>query len=687
MSDRNGFSIASYEDCESYARSRLEWYQERRKIKIPNIIQDEVSFRRMIKLLRTRKAFSFDTETTGPRVNAPGVESLVGISLSWGYTHTYYIPVGHSTGEPQVSIDKVLKWMKPIFEDPDVLLIGHNLKFEMHVLANYGINIRPKADTGMLFDTMRACWLCDENEPNDLKWNANKVVGIRMLEYDEIVQFGIPPEVKRNFGLKSRQKGTMNMVPINIAGPYALDDAYCPWEMYKYYLVRLKEEGISEVRWKRDIMYNLGILFDKEREGIKVDLKRLKKIEKGIIKHMDELQYQIYERVGEFKITSHDQLRHIVFDVLGFPVLGYTKGGKASTDKGTIEDLMNQYYKSKKMQKSQETLGLIQSYLRLHKLLGFVNSIYENLYPDGKIHPTFKQLTVTGRLSCTDINMQQQPDVSKLEEDDVRRNYNLREVYVADSDDEVLIAADYSNLELRVLAHFSEDPNLLDAFARDQDVHSRTALVMFKPVDPEEYMKKDTLLKKFKEEFSHLRQAGKTLNFGLIYGMQVPRFAGTMSKIWKRTVSEKEAQKMFDDYFKTMPGVRDFINEAKRDAKRQGYVETITGRKRRLPTIRSYNSYERARAERQAVNSIIQGSAADIVIAAQMKLAQDKRLKKWGVKMLLQVHDEIVFKCKKKYVEKAIKVIKEIMEHPFSEDLIVDLVVDPSCGSSWAEAK
>lgn len=683
------FRVTSYEDVLNYARERYAFYQEKRTKKaLPNIITTEKDLRTLSRLLLLRPAFAYDTEADGTRVNAPGVVNLVGISISWGYNHTYYIPCGHITGEKQVSIDKVIKYLKPAFEKKDTLIVGHNLKYDMHILANYGINIRPKADTGKLFDTMRACWLCDENAPNGLKENSLKITGIRMLNFEEVAKLGIEPDFKKELGLKANQIGTIDAVSIEIAGAYALDDAYCTWEIYKYYDQKLKEEGYYDYYYQIDIPYNCGVLFDKEREGIRVDLKKLDKLEKAIRDKMEQLKYEIVEALGyDFNMNSPDQLRYVLYDHLKFPVLGTTKSGNATTDKDTIDELCNRHYKSKRMQKNVKILEKIRDYRRLDKLTGFIKGIRENLYPDGKIHCSFKQLTVTGRLSCTDINMQQQPDVEKLDEDDVRREFNLREVYVPDSEDQVIIASDFSNLELRLLAHFSEDENLVDAFRRGQDVHSRTALTMFEPVPAKEYLKKDPLLKDFKNKWPHLRSAGKTLNFGLIYGMQAPKFAGTMSKLWKREVTVEEAQDMYDSYFEKLPGVQRFITSTKQLCKRQGFVNTILGRKRRLPDIWSSRGFIRARAERQAVNSIIQGSAADIVIAVQLKMSRDKLLRKWGVKMLLQVHDEVVFQCPKKNVKKAVKRIAELMSKPFTEPLIVDLVVEPGVGKSWAEAK
>lgn len=690
-------NISCYEDVEQYANDRYEFYLERRNGKIPNIITNEFDLHRMVKLLRTRQEFAYDTETTGVRVNSSGVDSLVGISISWGYTHTYYVACGHVTNEQQVSIDKVIKALKPVFENPRVRICGHNLKFDMHVLANYGINIRFKADKQKLFDTMRACWLTNENTPNDLKSNSWAINKIRQLEYEEIVKLGIPSDIKKMLGLKANQKGDMSQVAIKVAGPYALDDAYSSWKLYKYFQNKLKDENLVDHFWGVDAPYNLGILFDKEREGIKVDLNKLSALEKKIIPHMERIQCEVYERLGfEFNMGSPKQMVNVVFEVLGFPVLNYTKetknggGGNPSAGKDDIEDLvtMFEFSKKKKMRESVITLKLIRDYRRLKKHLEFCTAFRENLYPDGKIHCTFKQLTVTGRLSCTDVNMQQVPDVSKQEDDDVRKPYNLREVFVADFEDEVIIAADHSNLELRILAHFCNDPNLMDAFKRGQDVHSRTALTMFFDADQiKEWLEKDPLLKEFKKEYKHLRAAGKTLNFGLIYGMQIMRFIASLSRTWKKHIPDEEGESMYNTYFEKMDGVGSFIKDTHKSCRTYGFVETVLGRKRRLPDIWSSRGYVRSRAERQSVNSIIQGSAADIVVINQLKISKDPLLKILGVKMLLQVHDEIVFKCKKIYVKKAMERIQQIMNSPFTEPLDVDLVAEPGAGYNWAEAK
>lgn len=677
----------NYDYLYDYAQERLQFYLDAKLPgDIPPIITNKFDFHRLLKRWRKRKKFAYDTETNSLRYYREA--QLVGISVSWGRTNTYYIPVGHITDDAeQLPISYVIKKLKPIFEASNITIIGHNLKFDAHIFANYGINVLRR-----IFDTQVAAHRYDENQDIGLKALSYKILGIKQMEFNTLVNAGIDKDFKKSMGLKGNQKGTIDMVSPIIAGPYALDDAYCTWMLYNHFKPILVQEGLWEYFQRKDMQF-LRNLYAMERVGISVDKKKLKVLDKKITEGISDLACDIYKAVGyEFKITSSAQLGKVLFSDLGFSPIGYTKGGKTKApqpcvDKDTLEQLSLKFYKSKKMQRNLDILDKIRDYLKLTRHKTFIQKFQELVYSDGKIHASFNQTgTVTGRLSCNEPNLQQIPKAG--DESDIRHQYNLREVFIVNDPGYCMVGVDESNLELRILAHFSDDPNLKDAFFKGQDVHGRTALQMFDLKIPKGHEEdEDAKLKWVKKYYEGLRDVGKTLNFGLIYGLQVENFSGKVSRTLKREVTVQEGQSYYDKYFEKLPGVNKFIKSTKQFAHKNGFVYTISGRKRQLHDINSSRGYMRARAERQAVNSMIQGSAADVIKEAQIGIMGDPLCRRWGVEALLQVHDELVFRVKKKYAKVAIERIRHFMELPFGEPLDVPLEADPESGYSWYEVK
>lgn len=696
-------------------------------------------------------AFAYDTETNTLEVLGQNKNfKCVGLSFSWGEDNNYYIPTGHVREEDvdnQLTIDVVVKYLKRVFARPDVRIYGWNLKFDFHVLKRIGIDVV----TRDVFDGMLASWLCDENTPNGLKENTTEKMGIPQTHFKETTET-VPNEVKKAFGYSANSKVTFDLVLIEDGAPYAIADAFYTWCNCLGFEKELIDENMDKIYYKMYIPF-LFVLFEMEEQGVTVDVEKLKQMGVDMQEDLDELQYKIYELAGvEFNIGSSQQKAELLFgyqkeqkpvaldklpkylqqayhdddfDLLEekgyvvdengrvykgnkstlldhsfrFSPTATTKSGAPSTDSDAIWRLSQKTYKkaNKRKQQGVEMCKYMLEYAKLAKLkTAFVDGILEQLYEDGKAHPSFNQIgTDSGRLSCSKPNLQQLP---KAEEDD---KYQIRSVFIGSMNPETgkrnkIIALDYHNLEMVCLTHFSGDKNLSEMFANDDDAHGSTAVNMFNlPCTPMEAKKK----------YPHLRQAAKTINFLLMYG-------GGATLLYENLRSDhyspldlgdKEyleqyhcrngvqvAQAFIDKYFESYSGVAKFIQSQKKFAHRNKFVYTILGRKRRLPDINSTDGKISSYCERLAVNSAIQGTAGDITINAQIRVAGEERLKELGAKMLIQVHDELVFECPEENCEEAITIIKHLMEHPFGEDprkQVKYLRADFDMGDSYQDAK
>lgn len=700
--------------------------------------------------MKTIPAFAFDTETNTLEVLGKNSNfKCVGISISWGEDNNYYIPTGHVREEDidnQLTIDVVVKYLKPVFERTDVRIYGWNLKFDLHVLKRIGITI----NTRDVFDGMLASWLCNENTPNGLKDNTTEKMSISQTHFKDTTDT-VPNEVKKAFGYKANSKVPFDLVLIEDGASYAIADAFYTWCNCLGYEKVLVDEEMDRIYYKMYIPF-LFVLFEMEEQGVTVDIKKLKQMGVDMQEDLEDLQYKIYELAGvEFNIGSSQQKAEILFgyeketkpvelsklpkylqqafkdgdydllDEKGYRVsdnkvykkgnntlidnsfrfspISTTKGGSPSTDRDTIWRLSQKTYKksSKRKQQGVKMCQYMLEYSKLAKLkTAFVDGILEQLYEDGKVHPSFNQIgTDSGRLSCSKPNLQQLP---KAEEDS---KYQIRSVFIGSENEcgkrNKIIALDYHNLEMVCLTHFSGDKNLSEMFANDDDAHGSTAVNMFgldcTPVEA-------------KKKYPHLRQAAKTINFLLMYG-------GGANLLYENLKSDhyspldlgsKEyleqyhckngvqvAQAFIDKYFESYSGVAKFIQSQKKFAHRNKYVLTILGRKRRLPDINSSDMKVASYCERLSVNSAIQGTAGDITINAQIRIASNEYLKELDCKMLIQVHDELVFECPEESVDEAIKTIKYLMEHPFGDDprkQVKYLRADcDGAGDSYQEAK
>jgi len=702
-----------------------------------SIVVDNVKkLKRLAKKMQDIQEFAFDTETNTLRVVGDNESFLcVGISISWGEYNNYYIPLHHRRHEDyyrNIPEDILRKYLKKIFEREDIRIIGHNLKFDMHVMARLGIVIKTKD----LFDTMVASWLCDENTPNGLKENTQEIWSIDQTHFKEVTN-DVPNEVKKEFGYKANQKVTFDLVLIDDGSPYALDDAFFTWINYIYWLDRLEEEGMEKI-FKRYHVKFLRTLFRMEERGVTVDTERLNEMKTEIEEDTEILMYEMQDLAGvEFNAGSSQQLGELLFayvpekklskdpdytsplieNTFGLRPISKTASGAPQTNANTLYKLSKMEYKNKRKKQGVEFCKKLLEYKKLAKLKSaFIDGMLEQIYEDGKAHPNFNIIGAdSGRISCSNPNLQQLP---KADEED---KYQIRSLfigseYLEDEDGNYvcelkdatpqdfeyctvkrkkIVAGDFSNLEMRVLAHFSEDKNLLEMFANDSDTHGSTAVNMFElDCTPEEVKKK----------YPHLRQAAKVINFLLMYGggaftlynnlkddLWNPIDLGDKSytEAYGVKSGEEVAQIYIDKYFNTYSGVSDFIKQQKRFAHKYGCVFTLLRRKRRLPDIRSRDFKQVAYCERLAVNASVQGSAADITGSAQNLVDNDPWYEEHGVLMVVQVHDELVFECPEQYVDECITRTKAYMEHPFGEKVELNLAMKADFDSGWSyqEAK
>lgn len=729
-------------------KKNFPWKPE---IKYDEVVTTEKQLRDLAMEMMTIPAFAYDTETNTLNVIADNKDfKCVGISISWGEENNYYIPVGHVRDEDideQLTIDVVRKYLRPVFARRDVRIYGWNLKFDLHVLRRIGIEVK----TRNVFDGMLASWLCDENTPNGLKDNSTMRMGIAQEHFNEATDT-VPNEVKKQFGYNANSRVTFDLVLIEDAAPYAIGDAFYTWCNCLGFEKELEDEKMDKIYQKMYIPF-MFVLFDMEEQGVTVDVPKLTQMGVDMQKDLDELQYEIYELAGvEFNIGSSQQKAEILFgwtkdakvfdphklptkklktayedgdeDTLaeygyyfdgvklmqkpksndhildhsfGFKPIAETKSGAPSTDSDTIWRLSRKTYKNnKRKMQGVRMCECMLEYAKLSKLkTAFVDGILNQLYEDGKAHPSFNQIgTDSGRISCSNPNLQQLP---KADEDD---KYQIRSVFTGSINEKgernKIIAIDYHNLEMVCLTHFSGDKNLSEMFANDDDAHGSTAVNMFNL---------DCTPVECKKKYPHLRQAAKTINFLLMYG-------GGASLLYENLRSDhyspldlgdpeylkqyhckngvQVAQAFIDKYFESYSGVAKFIQSQKKFAHRNKFVYTILGRKRRLPDINSTDGKIMSYSERLAVNSAIQGTAGDITINAQIRIADNEELKRLGCKMLIQVHDECVFECPEENVERAIEIIKYLMEHPFGDDpkkAVKYLRADADWGDTYQDAK
>ncbi|KMV95753.1 DNA polymerase I [Klebsiella oxytoca 10-5244] len=595
-------------------------------------ILDEQTLLTWIENLKKAPFFAFDTETDSlDNVSA----NMVGLSFAIEPGVAAYVPVAHDylDAPDQIPRDRVLELLKPLLEDDKVLKVGQNLKYDRGILANYGIELR-----GIAFDTMLESYILDSVAGrHDMDSLSDRWLKHKTITFEEIAG-------------KGKNQLTFNQIALEEAGRYAAEDADVTLQLHLKMWPELQQnEGPLNV-FKNIEMPLVPVLSRVERNGVKIDPAVLHAHSQEIAKRLIELEKKAYDIAGEeFNLSSPKQLQTILFEKQGIKPLKKTPGGAPSTSEEVLEELALDYPLPK----------VILEYRGLAKL----KSTYTDKLPlmispkTGRVHTSYHQaVTATGRLSSTDPNLQNIP----VRNEEGRR---IRQAFIA-PEDYLIVSADYSQIELRIMAHLSRDKGLLTAFAEGKDIHRATAAEVFGlPLE---------------SVSSEQRRSAKAINFGLIYGMSAFGLARQLN------IPRKEAQKYMDLYFERYPGVLEYMERTRTQAKEQGYVETLDGRRLYLPDIKSSNGARRAGAERAAINAPMQGTAADIIKRAMIAVDGWLLSEKPRVRMIMQVHDELVFEVHKDDLEAVAKKIHELMES--STTLAVPLLVEVGSGENWDQA-
>ncbi len=594
-------------------------------------ILDLAQYQQWIKMLSAAGSFAFDTETTSLDYMKARV---VGISFAVKPGEAAYVPFGHDyPGAPeQLDENAVLGLIQPLLEDSQVKKIGQNLKYDAHVLKNHGINMQGIAD-----DTMLMSYVLDSTKRHNMDAMALRLLGKTTVHFEDIAG-------------KGAKQLRFNQVDLQQAGPYAAEDADITLQLYQHLDASLeKEPRLASVY--RDIeLPLLTVLLKIERNGVKVDVAMLQQQSGELAKRMLAVEKQAYEVAGEsFNLASPKQIQQVFFEKLQLPVIRKTPKGQPSTAEDVLQTLAEDYALPQ----------LILEYRSLSKL----KSTYTDKLPlqvnpqTGRVHTSYNQtVAATGRLSSTDPNLQNIPVRSEA-------GRRIRQAFIAEPGYK-LLAADYSQVELRIMAHLSADKTLLKAFAEGVDVHRATAAEVFGvPLDEVE-----------KEQ----RRAAKAINFGLIYGMSAFGLAKQLN------IGRLEAQDYINIYFARYPGVKAYMDKTREQAHEQGYVETIYGRRLYLPEINARNGQRRQYAERTAINAPMQGSAADIIKRAMIAVDKSLTESELNARVVMQVHDELVVEV----IEKQVTILDDLLRREMASaaELKVPLVVDIGVGNNWDEA-
>lgn len=597
-------------------------------------VYSQSDFDALVSKIKSAEFYAIDTETTS--LDYMQAE-IVGLSFSFVDETAYYVPVAHDyPGAPdQLNRDEVLQTLKPILEDIAPKKVGQHIKYDKNVLANYDIALQ-----GILCDTMLASYVLNSTATrHDMDSLSLKYLGHKTISFEEIAG-------------KGAKQITFNQIDLDIAAKYAAEDADITLRLYLALSELLKEQsGLSELLNEIEVPLS-SVLSTMEQTGVLIDSQQLAQQSQDLAKRIVELENQVHELAGEsFNLGSTKQLQTILFEKLGLPIKKKTPKGAPSTSEEVLQELALEY----------ELPALIMQYRGLTKL--------KNTYTDklprminhrtNRVHTSYHQaVTATGRLSSTDPNLQNIP-IRTSEGRQVRQAFIARDGYT-------VVAADYSQIELRIMAHLSKDEGLLNAFANGLDVHKATAAEVFG--------------ESLDEVTDNQRRSAKAINFGLIYGMSAFGLGKQLN------ISRNDAQAYMDKYFVRYPGVLDYMESTRAFAKEHGYVNTVFDRRLYLPDIKASNGARRAGAERAAINAPMQGTAADIIKKAM--IAVNKWMQQLenrnDVAMIMQVHDELVFEIKNEKVEEYVSKINSLMENCVSLD--VPLVVEAGTGKNWDEA-
>jgi DNA polymerase-1 len=580
-----------------------------------------------IQKLLKQSSVCFDTETTGLN---PLTAQLVGIAFSWEATKGFYVPIPEDKEEAEA----ILEQLRPFFESDTIEKIGQNLKYDIKVLHKYNVQVK-----GPLFDTMLAHYLINP----DMRHNMD-VLSETYLNYT-------PISITELIGKKGKNQLSMRDVPIEKQTEYAVEDADITFQLAQHFRPELAEAK-TENLFKDIEIPLLRVLADMELEGINLDKAFLESLSKDLDNDIASLEKKIYKAAGEtFNIGSPKQLGEILFDKMKL----VDKPKKTKTGQySTAEDVLSY------LAKDHEIVQQVLDYRGLTKLKStYIDALPEQIEPStGRVHTDYMQtVAATGRLSSNNPNLQNIPIRTE-------RGRQVRKAFVPRNENYVLLAADYSQIELRIIAALSEEDTMIQAFKNGEDIHASTASKVFNvPLD---------------EVTREQRSNAKTVNFGIIYGVSAFGLSN------QTDLSRAEAKELIDTYYKTYPKLRNYISEQVDFAREHGYVQTVLGRRRYLKDINGSNQVVRGAAERNAVNAPIQGSAADIIKIAMINIHKKLQEENYKTKMLLQVHDELVFDCYKPELERMKVLIKNEMENAYT--LSVPLDVEVGVGENWLEA-
>lgn len=591
-----------------------------------HVVQDDQQVRELVAKLLDQNEFCFDTETTGLQTREA---SLVGLSFSFGPHEAYYVPVPKDYDETRTLLDK----FRPVFENPGIKKVGQNLKFDLQMLMNYQIPVE-----GELFDTMIAHYLIQPDFRHSLDYLAEVYLNYKMVPIEALI------------GKKGNQQKNMRDVDISVIKEYAGEDADISWQLYHVLNVELQAKGLRNLAEKVE-MPLVRVLAEMEYAGFRISRESLNAFSEILRENLQSLESKIFNLSDfKFNINSPKQLGEVLFDRLKISDGAQkTKTKQYSTGEEVLVKLADKH----------PIVNLILTYRADQKLLStYVNALPELIdHKTGRIHTSFDQAYVsTGRLSSRNPNLQNIPVRDE-------RGKEIRKAFIAADDAHVLLSADYSQIELRLMAHLSQDPDMIKAFTNNEDIHVSTAAKIFKV--PES------------EVTPGMRSSAKTANFGIIYGIS------SFGLSQRLNISRTDASALIKEYFESFPQVKAYMDNAIRLAKEKGYVETIMGRRRYLPDINSANAVVRGFAERNAINAPIQGSAADIIKLAMVNI--QRRLRKAGTtRMILQVHDELIFDVKNEELGHIRELVKYEMENAMQ--LSVPLTVDIGIGKNWLDA-
>ncbi len=576
--------------------------------------------------LLAQNFFSLDTETTGID---PITAELVGMSFSFAENQAFYVPVPANREEALT----IVNIFKPAFENPDSLKIGQNIKYDLIMLANYGVSLK-----GKMFDTMIAHYVLQPELRHGMDYLAEIYLKYETIKIEELI------------GAKGKKQGNMRDLAPEAVYKYACEDADVTLKLKQVLENELETNGVKKL-FEEIEMPLVPVLAYMERNGVRIDTDALKETSRHFTARMNQIEEEVHQLAGmEFNIASPKQVGEVLFDRLKIVEKAKkTKTGQYVTSEEVLESLRGKH----------EIVGKILEHRGLKKLLGtYIDALPQLINPaTERIHTSFNQtVTATGRLSSSNPNLQNIP----IRNEDGKE---IRKAFIPDEGCE-FFSADYSQIELRIMAHLSNDPHMIEAFQKDQDIHAATAAKIYKV--------------KLEEVTREQRSKAKTANFGIIYGISVFGLAERLN------VDRKEAKALIDGYFENYPNVKAYMDQSIQEAREKGYIETIFKRKRYLPDINSKNAVVRGYAERNAINAPIQGSAADIIKVAMIRIYQ--RFQEEGIhsKMILQVHDELNFSVLPEEKEKVQQIVISEMEAAYK--MKAPLRADHGWGHNWLEA-